>query len=339
MIYPRLGKRPTGKRLELIKNSPNFHEGKFQNQNFTPALTEGYGYSRSLYEFLFKKAKDSRPSSKIPSVKPQWNSLNLHENILIWLGHSSYFIQVDNKRILVDPVLSNHASPLPWGGKPFDGAQVCLPDELPPIDFVLITHDHYDHLDYETIKKLRNKTAKIICGLGVGAHLESWGYSEKQIIEKYWNEKIELDSGFFIFTTPARHFSGRSLWPNNTLWMSYVLQSPSFKLYIGGDSGYDTHFASIGAKHGPFDLVILENGQYDHAWKYIHMQPEEVWQATEDLKGKALFPVHSSMFVLANHSWHEPLDRIKKLSEKHHVPLVTPTIGDIVYLKNLDNTH
>jgi L-ascorbate metabolism protein UlaG (beta-lactamase superfamily) len=338
MIHSKFGKRPSGRRLDLIKSSPNFRDGKFQNIHYTPTLTEGYGLTSSLYEFLFKASKDSKPKTEIPSVNTDWRNIDIHEDILIWLGHSSYFIQIDGKRILVDPVLSNHASPIPWGGQPFKGTQICTAEELPAIDYVFISHDHYDHLDDATLKKILPKTSKIICGLGVGAHLESWGYPLGKIIEKDWNEKIDLGDGFIIYTTPARHFSGRSFSSNNTLWMSYVLQTPSVKLYLGGDSGYDTHFANIGSKYGPFDLVILENGQYDPAWKYIHMQPDEVWLAAEDLRAKALFHVHSSKFSLANHPWYEPLDKISNLSHKHTMPLVTPMIGEKVNLRDMDRT-
>lgn len=334
MMHPIFGRRPEGKRLELIKKSPNFRDGKFQNIHHTPQLTEGYGYTKALYEYLFKKSKHLKPIAGIPSSQPDWAHLNPKEDMLIWLGHSSYFMQIDGKRILVDPVLSGSASPIPGGGKSFRGTDVATADELPTIDFLFISHDHYDHMDYETLKKLKDKVGKVICGLGVGQHLEEWGYPESKIIEKDWNEEVDLGDGFMVHTTTARHFSGRSIYTANTLWMAYVLQTPTLKIYIGGDSGYDTHFAEIGEKYGPFDLAILENGQYDLAWKYIHMQPEEVLQAAKDLKAKVLFPVHSSKFVLANHAWYEPLERISNLADTDAMPLLTPLIGEKVDLKN-----
>jgi L-ascorbate metabolism protein UlaG (beta-lactamase superfamily) len=154
------------------------------------------------------------------------------------------------------------------------------------------------------------------------------------IIERDWNETVELDKGFIIHTTPARHFSGRGFVRNITLWLSYVLQTPSMKIFIGGDSGYDTHFKEIGNRYGPFDLAILENGQYDIKWKYIHALPEEVAQAASELKAKRFFPVHSGKFAMANHDWDEPLKKITALNKSMNIPLLTPMIGEIVYLKD-----
>lgn len=174
----------------------------------------------------------------------------------------------------------------------------------------------------------------MICGLGVGAHFEHWAYDGNKIIEKDWNEKVELDSGFTAFVEPARHFSGRGLSTNNTLWASYMLQTPSMKIYIGGDSGYDTHYADIGNKHGFIDLAILDNGQYNEAWKYIHNLPEDVLKAAQDLKAKRIFTVHSSKFALGSHDWDEPLVKITELNKAINIPLATPVIGEIVYLKD-----
>lgn len=184
--------------------------------------------------------------------------------------------------------------------------------------------------------KLKPKTRKLICGLGVGSHFEHWGYTTNNIIEKDWNETIHLGNGFIVYTSPARHFSGRGFTRNNTLWMSYLLQTPTMKIYIGGDSGYDTHFADIGNKYGPVDLAIIDNGQYNVAWRYIHTLPEEVLQAAKDLKAKRLFPVHSSKFALANHSWDEPLRKVSELNanSKNPISLVTPMIGELVILKD-----
>ena len=244
------------------------------------------------------------------------------------------FHQLDGKRILVDPVFSGNASPIPGTVVSFKGTERYKVEDLPNIDYLIISHAHYDHVDYESLIKLKSKTKKVICGLGVGADFEEWGYTVNDILEKDWNETIDLGSGFFIHTTPARHFSGRGFSRNNTLWMSYVFQSPSMKIYIGGDSGYDTHYATIGKKFGPIDLAILEDGQYDKKWKYIHLMPEQGLQAAKDLNAKRLFPVHSSKFVLANHPWDEPLMKITELNKKVKIPLVTPIIGEFVYLKN-----
>ena len=334
MRQSKFGKTPSGKRLEVMKKSPNFENGRFKNLNHTPQLTEGHTILGVTYEFLFKKTPRRIPVDTIPSVRTDLLNLPVQEDVLIWFGHSSYFIQLDGKRILVDPVFSGNASPVPGTNKSFKGTDRYAAADLPDIDYLIISHDHYDHVDYETLIKLKPKTGTVICGLGVGAHFEDWGYSTNTIIERDWNEKIELDSGFVVYTTPARHFSGRGFSKNNTLWMSYVLQSPTLKIYIGGDSGYDTHYADIGNKFGPIDLAILDNGQYDVKWRYIHTLPEEVLQASHDLKAKRLFPVHSSKFAMANHPWDEPLIKITELNKSFNIPLVTPVIGEIVYLKD-----
>jgi L-ascorbate metabolism protein UlaG (beta-lactamase superfamily) len=328
------GAKPNGERLIRIKKSPNYKNGAFQNVSPTPMLTPGYSYFDILYEAIFKSSSRKRPTTIIPSVRTDLKSLPIDSNVLIWFGHSSYFMQVNGKRFLVDPVFSGNASPIPGTTKSFKGTDIYTVDDLPNIDYLFISHDHYDHVDYETIIKLKSKIAKVICGLGVGSHFEAWGYGKDQIVEKDWNEAIALDSGFIAYVTPARHFSGRVLARNNTLWCSYVLQTPSMKIYIGGDSGYDTHFAEIGEKFGPIDLAILDNGQYNLAWQNIHALPEEVLKAAKDLKAKKLLPVHSSKFTLANHAWDEPLIKISQLnnSAKDPIPLVTPMIGEAVRL-------
>ncbi len=336
MRQAKFGKLATGARLEKIKRSPNFRDGKFQNLSETPQLTEGAGYGQIMYEYFFKRNKRRSPIDSIPTTSVHLHNLAPDEDILVWFGHSSYFIQLDGKKILVDPVFSGNASPIPGTNKAFSGTDRYTVDDLPAIDYLFLTHDHYDHVDHSTLINLRAKTSKVICGLGVGAHLEYWGFSEDQIIERDWNEEIALDNGFTVYTTPARHFSGRGFSANRSLWMSYVFQSPTMKIYFGGDSGYDTHYAAIGKKFGPIDLAILENGQYNIKWRYIHMLPDEVVKAAADLNAKRLFPVHSSKFVMANHAWDEPLIKVSEYSKNTGVSLVTPIIGEKVYLKNTD---
>lgn len=321
-------------RKERIHSSKNFRNGKFQNLNLTPALTEGYGYFKVLYEFFFKTVNDRRPSRPLPSVKTDLLELNPAEDILVWFGHSSYFMQIDGKKFLVDPVFSGNASPLRGSNTSFNGSDNYQVQDLPDIDYLIITHDHYDHADYPTLVQLPSKTAMVICGLGVGRYLEKWGFKPDCILEKDWDEEVDLRDGFKAYIKPARHFSGRGLVRNNTLWMSMLLKTPSMKIYIGGDSGYDTHFAQIGKQFGEVDLAILENGQYDLKWKYIHMLPDEVLKAGEDLKAKRILPVHSAKFAMANHAWNEPLRRITTLNKALNLTLVTPMIGEKVLLKD-----
>ncbi|MBX2966094.1 MAG: MBL fold metallo-hydrolase [Cyclobacteriaceae bacterium] len=334
--HPKFGKAPAGERLKRIQQSPHYKNGTFQNVHFTPYLTEGYSAFSVFYNFLFKKHPRTEPADSIPSIKTNLHTLPADEDILVWFGHSSYYIQVSGKRFLVDPVFSGNASPLPGSTPSFKGTDIYTVDDIPEIDFLLITHDHYDHLDYKTILSLQKKVKTVICGLGVGEHFEYWGYDAGIIHEKDWDEEINLADSLNLYTATARHFSGRLFSRNNTLWLSFIIETPHRKLYLGGDSGYATHFAEIGEKFGPFDLAILDNGQYNVAWQAIHMLPEEGLKAAQDLKAKRLFPVHSSKFKLAHHAWDEPLKKITELNAQHNIPLVTPIIGEIV---RLDDEH
>ena len=337
MRQSMFGSIPAGERLERIKQSPNFKDGKFQNLSTTPTLTEGASYYAVLKEFLFYKSKRGKPVGKMPSKKTDLLALDPGKDVLVWFGHSSYFMQIDGKKILVDPVLSGAASPIKATTRSFKGSDVYEASDIPEIDFLFISHDHWDHLDYQTVKQLQPKVKKIICGLGTGQHLEHWGFNSSLVIEKDWNEEVILADNFVVTIAPARHFSGRGFKRNTALWVSFVLNTPTMKIFIGGDSGYDFHFKEIGYQHGPFDLAILECGQYDKSWKYIHMSPEEIIQAAKDLKANELMPVHWGKFSLANHAWDDPIIQVSALSKINNQRLVTPMIGEAVNLKELNN--
>lgn len=331
--HPKFGGNPVKSPLSILEKSPNYHKGVFQNEEYTPLQTEGHSMVKITYDFLFKKFPDTAPSQAIPSVKSDLLALPVQDDVLVWFGHSSYFIQLKGKRYLIDPVFSGNASPIPGSTKSFAGTNVYQVAHMPDIDYLLISHDHYDHLDYQTILQLRPKVRQVICGLGVGAHLLRWKYNASQIIEKDWNEQIVIDENTKIYTATARHFSGRSFKRNNTLWLSYILQAGEYKIYLGGDSGYGPHFKQIGQKYGGFDLAILENGQYNEAWHEIHMMPHEVLWAAKDLNARQILPVHSSKFKLAFHPWYEPLDRLAKQNEaSEKLAILSPKIGEIVYL-------
>ncbi|MBC8156081.1 MAG: MBL fold metallo-hydrolase [Bacteroidetes bacterium] len=334
MQHPQFGKMPSGKRLDRIRASPNFRGGQFQNGSHTPDLAAGIGYWRVITDFLFDKSARSKPPRSLPSRKTNLLTLAPDSDVVVWFGHSSYFLQVDGKKILVDPVLSGSASPVAFTTRSFAGTDVYTPDEIPELDYLFISHDHWDHLDYETIRLLKPKLKRVITGLGTGAHLEHWGIDPATIIEKDWHETVTLEPGFRVTITPARHFSGRGLTRNKALWVSFVLTTPHTNLFIGGDSGYDTHFAAIGNAHGPFDLAILECGQYNAYWPYIHMMPEEVVRAAQDLNAKRLMPVHWAKFELALHAWDEPIIRVAREAERKHLPLLSPLIGEAVPLKD-----
>jgi len=325
----QFGAKPTVDRINKNLRSPHFREGQFQNLSHTPALTEGTSYFKVLNQFFFDNSKQKIPPASLPSIKTDLLHLNREENLLVWFGHSSYFMQIDGRTFLVDPVFSGNASPLSFTTKSFKGADIYSVHDLPGIDYLFITHDHWDHLDYKTILALKPKVNKIITGLGVADHLEYWGYDKNKIEEKDWNEAFFLEGGFKVNTVSARHFSGRGFKRNASIWMSFVLTTPGKRIFIGGDSGYDNHFALIGNEFGPFDLVILEDGQYDEKWKYIHMNPEETVQAAIDLKARLLLPVHWAKFNLSVHSWNDPIIRIYKESVSRNMPLAHPKIGEL----------
>ncbi|MCO6147760.1 MBL fold metallo-hydrolase [Flavobacterium sp. NRK1] len=324
---PSFGRRPSGERLKAIEQSKNYKDGQFQNLSYTPDLKEGVSYYTVFKDFFFSKSKRSKPKNVMPSQKTDLLHLDPSENVIVWFGHSSYFMQADGKTILMDPVFSGAASPISITTKAFAGSDVYTVDDLPEIDLLFISHDHWDHLDYETVLKLKGKVKKIITGLGTAEHFERWDYDTAIIEERDWNDTIDLGNGFVVNTTPARHFSGRGLKRNTALWMSFVLKTPTLNLYLGGDSGYDSHYKAIGDKFGPFDLAILECGQYNEYWKYIHMMPEEVVKAAAELKAKKLMPVHWAKFSLALHDWDEPILRLTAAAKKQNIPLVTPMIG------------
>lgn len=329
---PQFGQAPSGERLAAVQRSPHFKDGHFENEHFTPELAEGYSMGGVMYAQFMDPAPHRTPIDTIPSIKTDLHAIPLDRNVLVWFGHSSYYMQIDGMRYLSDPVFSGNASPIPGTVPSFNGTDIYTTADFPRIDVLFISHDHYDHVDHPTLLALRDRIDTVICGLGVGAHLEHWGFAPDRIIETDWHERVDLGNGSVVHTAPARHFAGRAFDRNNTLWQSYVLQTPTLKIYLGGDSGYDTHFAEIGKAHGPIDLAILDNGQYDLAWRYIHTLPDEVLKAAADLRAIRLFPVHSSKFVLANHPWDEPLTRITELNKAHGIPLVTPMIGELVDL-------
>ena len=333
---PQFGERPSGESLNRIEASANYNNAQFQNLNHTPQLTGGVSMFTVMREFFFNKDKRNVPAKPLPSKKTDLLNLNPNNNILVWFGHSSYLMQLDGKTFLVDPVFSGHASPIKFTTKSFKGSDVYSVDDMPSIDFLILTHDHYDHLDYETIVKVKPKVKTVITALGVAAHLKRWGYQPEVIHENDWHE--ELHFGDFTFTaTPARHFSGRTFKRNISLWLSFVLTTPSKKIFIGGDSGYDTHFKAIGEHFGPFDLAILEDGQYNPYWRYIHMMPEEVVQAAQDLGASMLLPVHWGKFSLSLHAWDEPITRVVKEAKRKDLPVLHPMIGEAIYLDRINN--
>jgi L-ascorbate metabolism protein UlaG (beta-lactamase superfamily) len=329
--FPVFGRLPSAEQLQVFKTLPNYREGSFQNLSHTPVKPEGVSYF-TIMKGLAKKNPNGRPAFTLPSIKPNF-AMEPDRTRLIWFGHSSYLIQSAGMNILIDPVFSKSTSPFTLvGNRSYPGTDFIDFEDLPDIDLLIISHDHYDHLDYPTIKKLKATTKLIITSIGVGAHLKRWGFDADRIRELNWNETYQEEKRFSITAMSARHFSGRMFKRNQSLWSSYVLKVSGLNLYLGGDSGYDTHFKAIGDQYGPFDLAILECGQYNENWPYIHMFPETTVQAAIDLGAKVLLPVHWGKFTLAQHDWNEPVKRAVAEGSKRGYTLTTPMLGESVWI-------
>lgn len=275
MKSPSFGALPSGKSLEKVKTSKNYVDGEFRNKESTELLTDTKKSPiKRLLEFAFEEdPKGTVLDFKIPSTKTDLKSLDSSEDVMVWFGHSSLFIQISGKKILVDPVFSKYASPVPFTNKAFDGTNVYDVDDLPEIDILLITHDHYDHLDYPTIKKLKDKVAKTIVPLGVDAHLLRWGFDEDKIITVDWDDEVIIDDNLKIYALEARHFSGRSFSNRNqSLWLSYLIEekmpNKNYKLFLSGDGGYSGRFKDFKERFGKIDLAAMESGQYNKEWSY-----------------------------------------------------------------------
>lgn len=335
MRQAKFGKLPTGERLAMTEKSPNFKNGRFRNLVEKPTIAEGYTMAGEMYKAIFTKNKRAQPATALPTVKTDLHKLPPAANVVVWFGHSSVFIQADGKRFLIDPVFSGNASPVPGSVKAFKGTNIYSAADMPAIDYLIISHDHYDHLDYETILAIKDKVKYVVCGLGVGAHFEYWGYAKEQIIERDWNQQVALEPGVTIYTHPTHHESGRGFTRGRSLWMSYLIQTPKRKIYYSGDGGYDAHFAAIGKQHVTVDFAIIENGQYDSAWHSVHMLPEETLKAAIDVNAKRFLPVHNSKFSISKHAWDAPMISLAAENERYHLKIATPMIGEPI---NLDDS-
>ena len=333
ITMPDFGRLPQAERLKLLNASPHFADGTFVSPESTQTHLKK-GFLASMYSFLFESKRELEPRTPLPTQKTDLKTLDPAENLIVWMGHSSFYLQLGGKRILVDPIFSGHASPFSFMIRSFKGSDIYTADDLPPVDLLLISHDHWDHLDYGTVKALENKVGKVLTGLGVGEHFEYWGYPKGKIFEKDWYDTpLELGD-LKIHITPARHFSGRFLKRNPTLPVSFVIESPKFKLFYSGDSAFGKHFAQIREKYGPMDFAVMEDGQYNEQWHFVHMYPEEMIKASLILETKHVMPVHNSKFILSEHSWDEPLQRADKAARQKGILLSTPVIGKSVKLQN-----
>jgi L-ascorbate metabolism protein UlaG (beta-lactamase superfamily) len=316
--------------MKKVISSPQYNDGKFLNNNPSPEMSF-LKMAPVMWEFLTVN-NDRKPKLVIPSKKIDFAKIkNAGENELkiTWVGHSSQIINIDGKIILTDPVYVNKT--VFMGPSRYNGEVPLNIKDIPETDLVLITHNHYDHLNEATIKTIHPKVKKFLVPLLVGAELEKMGVPREKITELDWWEEIHPFENFLITFTPAQHFSGRSLFDrDNTLWGSFVIKGPYHNIYLSGDSGYFEGFKEIGNKYGPFDYTIMECGAYNQRWHFVHMFPEETVQAHIDLQGKILQPMHWGTFDLALHAWYDPMVRVSKAADKIGIQLSTPIIGETI---------
>lgn len=329
-----LGAAPTGERLARIQRSPNYRDGAFQNPEATALGTTGSTW-KMIREWLGGHEQRVPPGpmpivllTRADFATPPASGLRA-----TWLGHSTVLVEIDDARILFDPVWARRASPSSLiGPKRFHAPPLAL-DELPPLDAIVASHDHYDHLDRDVVRALaRNGAqsgARFVVPLGVGAHLEKWGVAANRIVELDWSESTTVGP-LTLIATPARHFSGRGLGDrNHTLWASWSVAGPRHRIFHSGDTGPFAGFADIGSAHGPFDLTFIKIGAYGETWPDIHLTPEQAVDAHAKLRGRLLLPIHWGTFNLAFHAWDDPAERVVAAA-RVGTQLVMPKPGESV---------
>jgi L-ascorbate metabolism protein UlaG (beta-lactamase superfamily) len=324
------GALPTGLRRERIVSSPRFRDGRFENTKpVASPMRRGQAWS-TMREYLFGAPEvERRPSRALPVENPltAWARPPASGLRVTWLGHSTTLLEIDGLRILTDPVWGRRVSPVSFAGpRRFHPPPVPI-EHLPRLDAILVSHDHFDHLDHTTIRALAKLDAPFVTSLGVGAHLEAWGVAPDRIHELDWWDAVSLGDVRF-HAAPARHFSGRGFGTTNaTLWSSWSIETARHRVFFSGDTGLTPEFSDIGTRLGPFDLVMLEVGAYHPAWGSIHLGPDNAFVAHQLLGGGTLMPVHWGTFDLALHAWDEPAERLVTRAAVTGVRLVTPRLG------------
>lgn len=325
-LMKSVGRNPEGEELTRLDTLSNYKNGGFEN---LAELADSTLKPSRLLALLRGRRETIKPSFPLPWVKTNLKTLAAPAPTIVWFGHSSLLIKTGQGNILIDPVFSNHAGPVPGVMKAFKGTMHYNAEDMPPIDVLIISHDHYDHLDYRTIKKLKNQIKMVVVPAGVGSNLVYWGYDPKKIIELNWDQSTTLPRGLKITAAPAQHRSNRSYsQENKTLWASFVIETGKYKLYYGGDGGYGPQFKEIGKQYGPFDLALLECGQYSPNWAWTHLWLGQPAQAAVDLQARLLQPIHWAKFEEANHSWNEPIKALLPAAEKLGVQVNVPRIGE-----------
>ena len=327
-LSPEFGGKITAAQKKEFAKTGHYKDSEFQNILETKMDMDFW----KMIGLLFKKDPSRNPVKDIsPSKIDSLNIANYHEEQtrLTWFGHSSFLLELEGQKLLLDPMLGETPSPTPIGGpKRYSKDLPIQIEKLPFIDAVVFSHDHYDHLDYGTIKKLKDKVGNFYVPLGVGSHLLAWGVDSSKVHEFDWWKETSF-SNITLVCTPSRHFSGRGLTDRNaTLWASWVIKGKKDNIFFSGDSGYGPHFKEIGDKFGAFDIALMECGQYNEMWHCIHMMPEETAQAAKDLNAEVFMPIHWGAFTLAYHSWTDSIERVKKKAQELELSITTPAIGE-----------
>jgi L-ascorbate metabolism protein UlaG (beta-lactamase superfamily) len=330
-----LGAAPAGERLARIRRSPNYRDGAFRNPEATSLAASGGTWD--MLERWLGGHEQRTPPGPMPIVtlgRADFERQPASGLRATWLGHSTVLVEIDGARILFDPVWARRASPSSLvGPKRFHPPPLAL-DELPPLDAVIASHDHYDHLDRGVVRALARSAAqsraRFVVPLGVGAHLERWGVAPERITELDWSESTTVGP-LTLTATPARHFSGRGLNDrNHTLWASWSVAGPRHRVFHSGDTGPFGGMAAIGAAHGPFDLTLIKIGAYGEGWPDIHLTPEQAVDAHAKVRGELLLPIHWGTFNLAFHAWDEPAERVVAAAGAHGARLVMPRPGESI---------
>ncbi|WPB77469.1 MBL fold metallo-hydrolase [Archangium violaceum] len=325
--WPALGKKAQGERRAKMERSAQWQDGHFENPQ--PLYNDWWGSTKAM----FAGSPYTGPSEPLPTVpgdRRRFETPPATGLRVTWLGHSSALIELDGHRILTDPVWSERASPLSWvGPKRWYEPPIALA-ELPPVDAVVISHDHYDHLDYPTLVAMKDWNTTFVVPLGVGAHLVSWGVPESRIVELDWWERTRVRE-LEVVATPARHASGRTVIDKDaTLWAGFALLGPKHRAYYSGDTGLFPAMKDIGARLGPFDVTMIEVGQYHSAWPDWHIGPEQAVLAHRMVQGRVLLPVHWGLFTLALHGWTEPIERVLTAAAQAGDAVVVPRPGQSI---------
>jgi L-ascorbate metabolism protein UlaG (beta-lactamase superfamily) len=322
-----------GERLERVKSSPNFSDGKAQNTVETSMGEFSWEDTRDFLTEWYRGRKERKPQSPVPIVSPDtaaFESMPRNGIRFIWLGHSTVYLEIDGTRVLIDPMWSDRSSPFRQLGPRRSHAMPISLANLPEVDVVVISHDHYDHLDMDTVRALAPSGTQFAVPLGVGAHLEAWGVAAEQLVELDWWQRESVGS-LTLVATPARHFSGRSFNDSDlTLWASWSMIGRSSRVFYSGDTGWFDGFEKIGQEYGPFDLTIMKCGAYGEGWPDIHINGYQAVEAHQLLKGRLMLPVHWLTFDLALHPWEEPVMQVIEAGRESGADILTPQVGELV---------